>query len=318
MRKVYFPNTQRADQSFWEDLWRQESLEDALRYCEIDYLRPIFLKHFPPVGRVLEAGCGLGQYVIYYQNQGYEIYGVDWASGPLRRIKQYQPHAGVLAGDVRQLPFRSKTFKVYYSGGVVEHFEGGPSQVLREAYRVLDDDGLLLITVPYLNIKRLLEDFIHFTLKRQPLRTTRQPVYGHKVAYKRQRATEKDNTLLEGYHFHEYCFTRREFTGFLERAGFRVIRGHGVGIQWGLIEFEWLSALYHRLRVDWRPRERSLNGDGKRQNPHVPTFLHQIGARRQLKEFIISESPRPVVIKPLLRLLQILFGHLILFICRKA
>ena len=317
MRKVYYINTQEAGQRFWDAQWTQASLEDAIKYCEIDYLRPIFLDYFPSRGPILEGGCGLGQYVVYYQSLGYEIYGLDWLSEPLRRVKQHRPPTNVLTGDVLRLPFKSKSLKAYYSGGVVEHFEGGPSLALREAHRVLDDDGLLLITVPYLNAKRRLEDFLHLLVKRQSLKAGKN-VDGIEVLYKLQGATQEGQAFLNGYHFHEYMFTRREFSRFLEEAGFRVLRAHGICVQWGLMEFQWIRAFYRRIRGDRSTLEGSSN-DGKGQpNPQEPRAHLPAGLRRLLKDLLVSEHSGRLMTRPILWLLRTLVGHLVLFVCQKA
>lgn len=317
MRKVYYSNTQSAEKRFWETYWTRESLEDALAYCEIDYLRPIFLEYFPPTGAILEGGCGLGQYVVYYENLGYDIYGLDWVSKPLRRIKQHQGRVKVLTGDVLRLPFKSKSFKAYYSGGVVEHFEGGPSPALREAHRVLDDGGLLLITVPYLNAKRRLEDFLSAVVTGRRLRPAKS-VNGVELVYQVQDGPRSDTTHVDGYHFHEYMFTRREFTRVLEQVGFRVVRAHGVSIQWGFMELPWVRGLYKRLRSDRPNREAPLKVGRERLRLEGPSVRFRGGARSLLKDLLISESSDRLMAKPLLWALRPLVGHLILFVCQKA
>jgi SAM-dependent methyltransferase len=314
MRKGYFPDTIEAGPSYWQPLM-DKSLENAVKYCEIDYYRSIFLEYFPRTGRILEGGCRIGHYVIYCRNLGYDIYGVDRVIGPLCQVKQYQPHARVSSGDVRQLPFKSKTFKAYFSNGVAEHFEEGPSRVLREAHRVLDDDGLLVIAVPQMNIKRRLEDFLHFTLKRKPLRTMIRPD-GIEMVYKQERVLGKEKTLVDGYDFHTYCFTRREFTSFLEQSGFRVLRSHGLSVEYGLLEFPFLRTLYRRVQVGTKMK--FLEGVGGSDSHQVPKFLLQKGVRQRLKKLIVSETPEYPATKLFLRLLQLLFGHLMLFVCEKA
>jgi SAM-dependent methyltransferase len=316
MRKGYFPDTIEAGPSYWQPLM-DKSLENAVKYCEIDYYRSVFLEYFPTTGRILEGGCRIGHYVVYCQNLGYDTYGVDKVDEPLHRVKQYQPHARVSLGDVHQLPFKSKMFKAYFSNGVAEHFEEGPSQVLREAHRVLDDDGLLIITVPYMNLKRLLDDFFHFTLKRKRLKTTMR-LDGIEMVHKRLRVPGNDKAPLDGYRFHTHYFTRREFALFLERSGFRVLRSHGLSVEHGLLEFSFLWTLYSRLRADRKTEMEPMEGVGGSDSHQVPKFLLQKGVRQRLKRFIVSENPRYRGTRPLLRLLQFLFGHLALFVCQKV
>lgn len=318
MRKVYHPNTQAAEKCFWETYWMQESLEDAIRYCDIDYLRPVFLEYLPPSGPILEGGCGLGQYVIYYRNLGYEIYGLDWVGSSLERIRKHHASASVLNGDVCQLPFKSKSFKAYYSGGVVEHFEDGPHRALEETYRVLDDDGILIITVPFMNSMRRLKDYLYLMTRRRSLRAGKS-VNEVDVVYKlRQEAPKEDESQLDGCHFHEYMFTRREFTRLLKQAGFRVIQAHGVAVQWGLLELPWMRGLYARFRGDGHAGDESLAAPQGTSNRRGQRTSTRSRARQLLKDLIISESSDGLISRPLLWLLRNLAGHLALFVCEKV
>jgi hypothetical protein len=50
---------------FWEDNWSQVNSDEALRYCEVDPLRPLFVSYALPGARVLEGGGGSGHYVAW-------------------------------------------------------------------------------------------------------------------------------------------------------------------------------------------------------------------------------------------------------------
>jgi SAM-dependent methyltransferase len=75
----------------------------------------------------------------------------------LQALKQRAPESAAVAADVRHLPFPDGFADVCISLGVVEHFPGGPQEVLAEMSRVLRPGGLLFLTVPYYNwLRRLL------------------------------------------------------------------------------------------------------------------------------------------------------------------
>jgi len=52
--------------------------------------------------------------------------------------------------DLRELGFRPGVFAAYISLGVVEHDPAGPDAILREAWRLLEPGGVLLLSVPYI------------------------------------------------------------------------------------------------------------------------------------------------------------------------
>jgi SAM-dependent methyltransferase len=80
-----------------------------------------------------------------------------------KRILEYDPTMPVSVGDVECLNYPDNYFDIYFSGGVIEHFEEGPLRVLQEAHRVLKPDGILILTVPYINLSRKIEDMNDFT-----------------------------------------------------------------------------------------------------------------------------------------------------------
>jgi len=115
--------------------------------------------------------------------------GGRYLSPALVSAKSVFPEIKLLQCDVRSLPFPSDTFGVYMSLGVLEHFEDGPEEMLREARRVLRPHGLLFITVP-----------LHTWLT--------------EVAAVRRQKREGDA------HFFQYLFSRRELKELLQDNGF--------------------------------------------------------------------------------------------------
>jgi SAM-dependent methyltransferase len=317
MRKGYYPLKQPVGKNRNETQWTKVSLERAVPYCETDYMNSVFLDYLPSSGHILEAGCGLGYYVIYYKDRGYDIYGLEWVSETLLRAKSYKPDAGLITGDVYHLPFRDKSFKLYFSGAVIEHFEGGPHQVLREAHRVLDDDGLLLIKVPWMNAVRRLEDFVDFTLRRKTLKSTVQDK-DREMVYKPVETFEVDSAPLEGYHFHEYYFRKRVLSCILEETGFQVLTSHGVGLEPGLLDFPWFRTMFMRFWPDQRTDGNPPSSGALGRNDSTPTRTpNAAGLRRRLKKLLVSEAAESPPAKALLRLLQGLFGQYLLFVCKK-
>jgi cyclopropane fatty-acyl-phospholipid synthase-like methyltransferase len=54
-------------------------------------IEALFLRHLPKGEKILEAGCGLGAWVIYLGERGYDIDGVDHDSRVIERLKEWRP-----------------------------------------------------------------------------------------------------------------------------------------------------------------------------------------------------------------------------------
>jgi SAM-dependent methyltransferase len=183
--------------------WRAETFQESLQLCEHETITPLVLERLPRSGKILEAGCGSGRWVAFLQKHGRDVVGIDYSTEGLQLLKDKVPGARVAAALVESVPFRASTFHAVFSHGVVEHFEAGPVVALREARRVLVDDGLLLLVVPYNNLwRRLVVNRLHSV--RNLLRRRR-------------------GAQLE---FCEYRFSTTEIERFLRDAGFVVAEMH--------------------------------------------------------------------------------------------
>jgi SAM-dependent methyltransferase len=198
--KLFLPaNAAISDESLGQS-WVGESIEEQIALCPYQTIEPVFRKYLPKDGRTLEAGCGLGRWVFYLKRLGYDASGVEFSQTALAAIKKFDAEAPIGFGDVTKLDFPDNHFKAMISLGVVEHFEGGPEQALRETVRVIENGGILLISVPTINLIRTL--YVHRAMElRQGLR----------------------RRMGRKYSFYEYRFGKREFAGVLRAAGLEIL-----------------------------------------------------------------------------------------------
>jgi len=196
MPLAYYSRSATAE--FWSEHWGGHSVEELLAVARRSPLTALIERHLPAEGRLLEAGCGLGQYVLLLREGGRTAVGADWS---IEAVCQ-----GVRAGaplavmDLRALGVRDGAVQAYLSLGVVEHDPGGPGAIVAEAARVLAPGGVLLLSVPYCNgVRRLLG-----------------PWLAHQGRRRRARGGE----------FYQFAFTRGEVSRFLEARDFEIRSFH--------------------------------------------------------------------------------------------
>ena len=293
MLKMYHRHAEAgASPAFWEDLWSDDAFEERVRFCDVDPLRPLFRRYSRRGAWMLEGGCGQGQYVSYYSALGLNVVGLDFTRDSLRRLRGRQD-LKVCAGDVGRLPFRSESFDLYYSGGVVEHFEGGAERALLEARRVLRPDGVLLISVPYYS----------------PLR--RALVLFRRREWKRVTAPSAlDGDVQDGLRFFQYCYTRAEFSRMLASAGLRVTATQGFAILWGLYDIPALhrmgAALSARCAQGGRTNGKGGNGSGTMPANAQGTVL---------KRLVVSEDETVPVGGLFVRLARWACANMMMYVC---
>jgi len=157
MLKEYLAAKQHSNpEELWKDNWRSHKHIDrhrsVVRSDEYSVLRPC-LAGLRSGARILDAGCGLGQWTLYLSSRGYSVTGVDIVRDTVKTLQEKYGEQMFLCCDMRALPYEDNTFDAYISLGVIEHFEEGPSACLAEALRILKPGGLLFVSVPFHNAR---------------------------------------------------------------------------------------------------------------------------------------------------------------------
>jgi len=194
---AYYSATAHTD--FWTEHWGGHTVAELLSVARRSPLTALIVDALPASGVVLEAGCGLGQYVILLRERGWRAAGVDASLEALAACRRVAP-VPLAAGDLRALAIRSGALAAYVSLGVAEHDPDGPDAILAEAHRVLAPGGTLVISVPYVNGLRRLG-----------------------APWLRRRACA---VAAAGGAFYQYAFSRAEFLDALSRHGFTPLAAH--------------------------------------------------------------------------------------------
>jgi SAM-dependent methyltransferase len=135
-------------------MWASRRIEDEVAACRLRALDQVLQRWLPKDAPVLEAGCGLGGWVIHLARLGYDVVGVDNDPSVIERLNASYPDLKVHAADITHLPHDDGFFAAVMSFGVVEHFSAGWGAPLRETWRVLRPGGILVLTVPMNNAFR--------------------------------------------------------------------------------------------------------------------------------------------------------------------
>ncbi|MBK5296483.1 MAG: class I SAM-dependent methyltransferase [Vicinamibacteria bacterium] len=101
----------------------------------------------PPVGTVLDVGCGSGQTMTWFEaiRPGWRAFGLDVAADGLRAA--HGAGARVCRASALALPFARHSVNLVITLDVLQHLplDGGDLQALREIHRVLTPGGYLFV-----------------------------------------------------------------------------------------------------------------------------------------------------------------------------
>lgn len=143
----------------WTHVWETQgapvALEQIGRTEECRFLRR-WLEGLPPGSRLLDGGCGLGNWAGYLAGLGYRVLGVDISAPAVAAARRRFPECEFEVLDLRATGLPDESFDGYLSWGAIEHFEEGIAPSLAEAFRLLRPGGLLAVSVPFDNLRHAL------------------------------------------------------------------------------------------------------------------------------------------------------------------
>lgn len=142
--------------AIWDKLrasgWNPRQIRDNEKYR----LMEPHLDTLSRGARILDGGCGLGQWVLALDDAGFSATGLDLSTQTVQFLSERFHGHRFIAGDIRNLPLENSSYDAYLSWGTFEHFEQGMNAPITEARRVLKSGGLLFITVPFQNLRQII------------------------------------------------------------------------------------------------------------------------------------------------------------------
>jgi ubiquinone/menaquinone biosynthesis C-methylase UbiE len=210
------------NKELWDNIWKNtkgvEYWEKSLNGYLIPDYKSIFLKYLKKGDKVLEAGSGVGQVVLALRALHYDCYGLDYAEETINLLKKKFPKVPFVLGDIRTIPFEDGFFDSYISLGVIEHFTSGQLDILKEASRVLKEEGIIFLTVPFLN------SFRKLNIKSN---------YYHSTDF------------VSKFPYFEACFSQEELSELFQDSGFEILEYKFLNPIMPLVQESFLRPFYY-------------------------------------------------------------------------
>lgn len=188
---------------FYEKYWQREGgaiPENDPTTEERKTLLTNALRSLSKGAKVLDAGCGSGEFAEFLKQLEFKVAGVDISQTAIKKASMRCPETNFCVKSLEDpIPFKDAEFDAIWSTEVLEHIFDVHS-ALSEINRVLKDSGLFILTVPYHGIMKN----IFLTL------------FGFERHF---------NPELSHIRF----FTNRSLTSCLTNAGFKPVFWKGIG-----------------------------------------------------------------------------------------
>jgi SAM-dependent methyltransferase len=135
-----------AMKQYYEELWQR--LPGDLSPPDYSRRRELLLAELRAGDRVLDLGCGAGEFTAELAAAGAAVVGIDVAQAALERARAEHPGLEFrLAPLEGPLPLEDNSFELVWASEVIEHV-ADTAPWLSEVRRVLAPGGRLLLTTP--------------------------------------------------------------------------------------------------------------------------------------------------------------------------
>ncbi len=180
--------------------------------------------------KVLDAGCGTGEYSCWYAQRGADVTGVDLSEPSMKIASDYAQREGItnvrfMKQSVLDLDFPDASFDFVYSMGVLHHTPD-PYGGFVELCRVLKPGGVLIVSL-YNKFGRLRHIAKQYVVRRiagddidKRVALAKRLFPGTCRALKRNRHDDSDIIIYDAFGIpHESQHTAGELIGWFERNG---------------------------------------------------------------------------------------------------
>jgi 2-polyprenyl-3-methyl-5-hydroxy-6-metoxy-1,4-benzoquinol methylase len=203
-----------------------DNLESIPTYNRIaDIKRLAFIKEnlaasFSTKGTVLDVGCGNGIISLNLGKEGYTVQGIDMSDKSIENAQKKNPFFNVSFSvmDAETLRASGQRYDAIVCSEVLEHLNQ-PANLVRELHSILQDNGILFVTVPNGSGPR--ETFV--TKPFQSLRKKNNWLWRFVVGLKKSLGYSGTTIQSAADDLdHIQFFTHRQLTKLAEENGFQI------------------------------------------------------------------------------------------------
>lgn len=113
-------------------------IKEISQYCSLDDKK----------NKILDAGCGDGFYLAHLcRIKNAKIFGIDYNPLRISRAKDMNNNVFLVSGNLNNMSIKDNTFDIVLLNHVLEHIKDDIG-LLREIYRVLKIEGILILGIP--------------------------------------------------------------------------------------------------------------------------------------------------------------------------
>ena len=148
--------------NYWDNIyWEKHIKEDDLDNIEDNWILD-YMKYLPKTGNLLDLGCGVGQYSIYFYSLGYNVSSCDISSKALEILNEKNKNIKTKIQDMNKpLDYKDNEFDIVFANLSI-HFlsDENTKNLLGEIKRILKPNGIFIGSVNSTKAYEFIKDHI--------------------------------------------------------------------------------------------------------------------------------------------------------------
>lgn len=140
----YFDQEKAIDKSLITNVakYKDTIIERKKKYS---YTIELLMKLHPKASSLLDVGAGTADFLKIVENHNLNTYGIEYSSFAIKKALNLNK---IKLHKIALQKIQSKSFDIIHLNHVFEHFND-PQKELKELIRILKNDGLIYIEIPY-------------------------------------------------------------------------------------------------------------------------------------------------------------------------
>ena len=151
----------------WDNFWKSDKIIykpiSIFKNLYFTRIKAKYIKKFISNSSILEIGCGDGKLLRLLPKEN-KIVGLDISTFAIKKAKKnlFKKNISLIIGDVFDIDFNDNTFDLVVIDGLIEHCSDKIERFIKEAYRVTNKGGYLIIVLTNIDfIRKILFKLIY-------------------------------------------------------------------------------------------------------------------------------------------------------------
>ena len=147
------------DKVYWEKHLKEDNLENIEELWIRKYENIFMAKEYK---KVLDLGCGIGQYTKYFLENNFEVVATDISEKALNYLKKEYPNVKTILQDMTEkFKFDDNEFDIVFANLSIHFFsEKDTQKLIKEIKRILKPNGLFIGSVNSTRAYEFIKDHV--------------------------------------------------------------------------------------------------------------------------------------------------------------